>query len=458
MEAHRLKSHGSTANVVRLLVVEDDPDLRDTLVAALTRLGYLVVSVADGEAALTTLAQEEFDLVLLDLRIPKRNGIEVLQTMRGDGQDSEVIIVTGHAEIETAIEALKLKAFDYILKPFRFAELAQVVARAVEHRRLRRENRLLRRAVSQHELEPVMQGQSRAMERLRDLLQRAGQSESHVLILGESGSGKELAARAVHASSARRDLPFLAINCAALPDELLESELFGHERGAFTGAAARRHGLLELAHEGTLFLDEVAEMSSAMQAKLLRTLDSGEIRRLGGDRTLHVDVRVIAATNKDLSRAVASGQFRHDLYYRLSVVVIEVPPLRDRVEDIPPLIESFVGYLIGSGLRPLKFTAEAMQVLTRYSWPGNVRELRNVVERLAVLFSGEEVTPGDVALHLPAISPEIEGRLPSLDEVERRHILKVLQHTRGNRARAAKILDVDPKTLYNKLKSYDISA
>jgi DNA-binding NtrC family response regulator len=424
-------------------------------VAALTRLGYLVSSVTDGEAALTTLAQEEFDIVLLDLRIPRKNGIEVLQAMRAEGHDGEVIIVTGHAGVETAIEALKLKAFDYILKPFRFAELAQVVGRAAEHRRLRRENRVLRRAVSQHELEPVMQGQSRAVERLRELLQRAGQSASHVLILGESGSGKELAARAVHATSARRELPFLAINCAALPDELLESELFGHERGAFTGAASRRHGLLELAHGGTLFLDEVAEMSSAMQAKLLRTLDSGEIRRLGGDRTLHVDVRVIAATNKNLARAMATGHFRHDLYYRLSVVVIEVPPLRERAEDIPLLAEFFAAQCAGVGRRPLKFTAEAMQVLTRYPWPGNVREVRNVVERLSVLSSGDEVTPGDVALHLTATSPEIEGQLPSLDQVERRHILKVLQHTGGNRARAAKILDVDPKTLYNKLKLYD---
>ena len=447
---------GGAANLVRLLVVEDDPDLRDTLRAALTRQGYLVSCAADGEPALALLAQEEFDIVLLDLRLPRKSGIEVLQAMRAEGQDSEVIIVTGHAEMETAIEALKLKAFDYILKPFRFAELAQVIGRAADHRRLRRENRLLRRAVSQHEVEPTMLGQSRTMERLRELLQRAGQSESHVLILGESGSGKELAARAVHAASARRGLPFLAINCAALPDELLESELFGHEKGAFTGAGARRHGLLELAHEGTLFLDEVAEMSHAMQAKLLRTLDSGEIRRLGGDRTLHVDVRVIAATNNDLARTVAAGQFRHDLYYRLSVVVIEVVPLRERAEDIPALVEFFAAQVAGPGQRPLKFTAEAMNVLSRYSWPGNVREVRNLVERLSVLSSGEEITPGDVAMHLLASSPEIEGKLPSLDEVERRHIMKVLQHTGGNRSRAAKILDVDPKTLYNKLKLYDV--
>jgi DNA-binding NtrC family response regulator len=376
-----------------LLVVEDDRDLRDTLVAALGRLGYLAVAVPDGEAALVALAQEEFDLVLLDLRLPRKSGIEVLHAMRAEGQDGEIIIVTGHADVETAIEALKLKAFDYILKPFRFAELTQVVGRAAEHRRLRRENQVLRRAVSQRDLAPVMLGHSRTMDRLRDLLQRAGQSGSHVLIQGESGSGKELAARAVHGASARRDLPFLAINCAALPDELLESELFGHERGAFTGAAARRHGLLELAHDGTLFLDEVAEMS----------------------------------------------------------------PLRERAEDISLLVECFAAQIAGHGQRPLKFTAEAMQVLTRCPGPGNVRELRNVVERLAVMASGGEVTAADVALHLPFTSPEIEGTLPSLDEVERRHILKVLQHTGGNRARAAKILDVDPKTLYNKLKTYSPS-
>jgi DNA-binding NtrC family response regulator len=457
MDTRSLKSERTTANVVRLLVVEDDPALRETVIAGLGRAGVVVESVADGDAALAILSREEFDIVLLDLRIPRKNGIQVLQAMRAEGHDAEVIIVTGHAEVETAIEALKLKAFDYLLKPFRFAELIQVVHRAAEHRRLRRENRLLRRAVSQHELEPVMQGQSRAMDRLRDVLQRAGQSQSHVLILGESGSGKELAARSIHAASSRRDLPFLALNCAALPDELLESELFGHEKGAFTGAAARRHGLLELAHEGTLFLDEVAEMSGAMQAKLLRTLDRGEIRRLGGDRTLHVDVRVIAATNKDLARAVAANEFRHDLYYRLSVVVIEVPPLRERVEDIPLLVEFFANQTAAPGQRPIKITAEAMAMLRRYPWPGNVRELRNVIERLSVLASGEEVTAGDVALHLSPTSPEIENTLPPLDEIERRHILKVLQHTGGNRARAAKILDVDPKTLYNKLKSYNVS-
>src|SRR5215470_12320759 len=387
---------GAPLRAPRLLVVEDDPDLREAWVSGLERAGFTVASAADGEQALAVLARDEFDVVILDLRIPRRDGIQVLQAMRSDGHDAEVIIVTGHAEIETAIEALKLKAFDYVTKPFR----------AAEHRRLRRENRVLRRAVSQHEVEPVMQGASRAMERLLAMLDRAGRANSHVLIVGESGSGKELAARSIHRASPRRDLPFLAINCAALPDELLESELFGHEKGAFTGAAARRHGLLELAHEGTLFLDEVAEMSAAMQAKLLRALDRGEIRRLGGDRTLHVDVRVIAATNKDLTRAIATGEFRHDLYYRLGVVVIEVPPLRERVEDIPLLVEYFAHRAAGPDQRPVKVTAEAMAVLTRYSWPGNVRELRNLMERMTVLSSGEEIASADVALHLGAPAAE----------------------------------------------------
>jgi DNA-binding NtrC family response regulator len=443
-------------NALRLLVVEDEQDLREILVQGLARRGFLVAAAGDGEAALAVLAEQEFDVVILDLRMPRRDGIQVLQQLRADGHDGEVIIITGHADIGTAIEAVKLHAFDYLTKPFQFAELLQAVERAAEYRRLRLENRSLRRAVSQQQVEPLLYGQSRAMDRLRSLLDRASQSSSNVLILGESGSGKELAARSIHRASARCDLPFLAINCAALPDELLESELFGHERGAFTGATGRRHGLLELAHEGTLFLDEVGEMSVAMQAKLLRALDRGEIRRLGGDRTLHVDVRIIAATNKDLMRAAAAGAFRHDLYYRLGVIVIEVPPLRERVEDIPLLVEHFAQQVAPPGRAPVKLTAEAMALLTRYPWPGNVRELRNVVERLSVLSPDGEVTAAEVALHLPSAGSAevVDVGLLSLEEVERRHILKVLQRCGGNRTRAARILGVDPKTLYNKLKAF----
>src|SRR2546425_1002481 len=360
-------------NALRLLVVEDEQELREILVQGLAKRGFNVAAAADGDAGLATLSEQEFDVVILDLRMPRRDGIQVLQQMRTDGHDAEVIIVTGHADIETAVDALKLHAFDYLSKPFQMAELLQIVARAAEYRRLRLENRSLRRAVSQHEIEPLLYGSSRAMDRLRGLLDRASQSASNVLILGESGSGKELAARSIHRGSARRDLPFLALNCAALPDELLESELFGHERGAFTGATARRHGLLELAHMGTLFLEHFTQQVA------------------------------------------------------------------------PP------------GRAPIKVTAEAMGLLTRYHWPGNVRELRNVVERLSVLSEDGEVTAAEVALYLPAVSmDDIDTALISLDDIERRHVLKVLQHCAGNRARAAKILGVDPKTLYNKLKSYHL--
>jgi DNA-binding NtrC family response regulator len=445
------------SNALRLLVVEDEAELRDILAHGLARRGYVVAVAPDGDTAVATLAQQEFDVVLLDLRMPGRDGIQVLHQMRSEGHDAEVIIITGHADIGTAIEALKLHAFDYLSKPFQMAELLQVVQRAAEHRRLRLENRSLRRAVTQQQAEPLLFGQSRAMDRLRGLLERASQSGSNVLILGESGSGKELAARSIHRSSARRDLPFLALNCAALPDDLLESELFGHERGAFTGATGRRHGLLELAHEGTLFMDEVGEMSVAMQAKLLRALDRGEIRRLGGDRTQHVDVRIIAATNKDLAKAANTGAFRLDLYYRLAVVSIDVPPLRERVEDIPLLVEHFAEQVAPQGRAPIKVTAEAMQLLTRYPWPGNVRELRNVVERLSVLSTDGEVTASEVALYLPAVAPGDDGGLLSLEELERRHILKVLQRCSGSRTRASRVLGIDPKTLYNKLKTYHIS-
>jgi two-component system response regulator HydG len=446
------------SNALRLLVAEDEPALRDVVTQGLSRQGFSVIGARDGDEALAVLANQEFDIVLLDLKMPGRDGIQVLQAMRADGHDAEVVIVTGHADVDNAIDAVRLHAFDFLTKPFQFPELLQAVTRAAEHRRLRRENRSLRHAVSQQLAEPLLHGRSGPMERLRGVLERAGQSDSNVLILGESGTGKELCARFIHRASERRHLPFLALNCAALPDDLLESELFGHERGAFTGAAARRHGLLELAHEGTLFLDEVGEMSAAMQAKLLRALDRGEIRRLGGDRTLHVDVRIIAATNRDLGQAAAAGIFRHDLYYRLGVVVIEVPPLRDRVEDVPLLVQHFAAQVAPSGRAPIAVAPEAMALLERYAWPGNVRELRNIVERLSVLSADGVVTAAAVALHLPSAMPEgLEVGLQSLDDVERHHILKVLDRVGGNRTRAARALGVDPKTLYNKLKAYRVA-
>jgi two-component system response regulator HydG len=440
---------------LRLLVVEDEPELRHLLLEGLTRHGFAAAGAVDGDDALRALGQQEYDVVLLDLRMPGRDGIQVLQAMRAEAHDAEVIVVTGHADVDSAIEAVKLHAFDYVTKPFQLPELLQSIGRAAERARQRREHRWRRHPAPRPDEEALLHGRSRVMERLRLVLDLAADSASSVLILGESGTGKELCARSIHRSSPRSAMPFLALNCAALPDELLESELFGHERGAFTGAAARRHGLLELAHEGTLFLDEVGEMSVAMQAKLLRALDQGEIRRLGGDRTLHVDVRIIAATNRDLTQAAATGRFRHDLYYRLGVVVIDVPPLRDRVEDIPQLVEHFAAQVALPGRQPLQVTSEAMALLTRYAWPGNVRELRNIVERLSVLAPDGVVSAADVALYLPAAPPDgADTALVPLEEIERRYILEVLRRCGDNRTRAAKVLGVDPKTLYNKLKTY----
>lgn len=436
---------------LRLLIAEDEPELRDLMVTGLAHSGFVISAARDGEQALGALAEQEFDIVVLDAGMPKRSGIEVLQQMRSGGDDAQVIMLTAPAEVAIAIEAVKLEAVDYITKPFPLTALAEAVERAAETRRLRRENRLLRRAVAQREPPATFHGQSPAIERVRGLLERAGRSESHVLILGESGSGKELAARVIHGESPRRALPFLTMNCAS---ELLESELFGHEGGALTDAAERRHGLLELAHEGTLFLHEVGEMSLPVQAKLLRAIDGGEIRRMGGERALHVDVRIVAATGQDLGRAVARGEFRADLYYRLSVVVVRMPALRERVEDIPLLAEHFARLVAPPGRRPIKLTTEAMSVLTAHAWPGNVRELRDLIERLTVPAATEEITAADVALHVPTPAGEPEGALLSLAEIERQHILTVMRRAGQNRARAAKILGVDPKTLYNKLKSY----
>ncbi|MBI4611313.1 MAG: sigma-54-dependent Fis family transcriptional regulator [Candidatus Rokubacteria bacterium] len=440
---------------LRILIAEDEASLREGLAREFARRGFEVETAEDGVAADEALRARDFDVVLLDLRMPRRDGIEVLKAMRADGHEAEVVIITGHAETETAIEALKLQAYDYITKPFRLAEVLEVVRRAAERRRLQRENRSLRRAVSQSEPDPLLVGKSRALESFKTLLDRAALSESNVLIVGESGSGKELAARHIHGHSQRREMPFLAVNCGALPDELLESELFGHEKGAFTGATAQKHGLLELAHNGTLFFDEVAEMSPAMQVKLLRTLDLGEIRRLGSGRTIRVNVRVLAATNKDIAAEVRAGRFRHDLYYRLGVIVLRVPPLRERAEDIPLLVNHYFQLLIPPGHLLVKIVPEAMAELCRHSWPGNVRELRNMVERFVALSDGEEVTAADVGLHLSvaAASLESDEGLPPLKEVEHRYIAKVLERTGGNRAQAARILGVDPKTLYNKLKA-----
>ena len=435
---------------LRLLIAVDDSGLRDLLVATLARFGFVIAAPADKARALAAMAEEEFHIVILDVGARRAAALEVVGRLRGRGDDAELIVVTGHAGAETAGEAAALEGVYCMAKPFPVGALVTVVLQAARHHRLRRETFALRRAAAQREPRAIIHGQSDVIGGVRALVERAGRSRSHVLIVGERGSGKTLAARAIQQRGAHPDSPFLAVDCS-LAGELLEAELFGQEGGA-SGASGHRHGLLELAHEGTLYLREVSALSAPTQAKLLRAIDRGEIRRVGGERTLHVDVRIVAATSQDLGPAVAQGEFRADLYYRLGAVVVNMPPLRDRVEDIPLLAEHLARTL---GQRPPKFTSEALALLGEYTWPGNVQELRTVVERLSMLVGGDEVTPLEVALHLPDGSPDVDESLLSLEELERRHILKVLRRTGLNRARTARILGVDPKTLYNKLKSYD---
>jgi DNA-binding NtrC family response regulator len=449
------------SDAIRVLVVDDEPVLRELFQEQLGGRGFAVTTAVDGQEGLDLLRAQAFDVVVLDLRMPRMDGLSLLRKMREEEMESEVIILTANAELDTAIEAMKLGAFDYLAKPCRLTEMEVVVRKAFDRRQLTRENRALRRMVAQREAAPTLIAQSPAMRRVLADVEKVAATESPVLIQGESGSGKELIARSIVARSERAGRPFLAVNCGAFQDELLESELFGHEKGAFTGAVAQKHGLFEVADGGTLFLDEVGEMSTAMQAKLLRVLEEGQIRRVGGTRVLKVNVRVLAATNKVLAQEVEAGRFRKDLFYRLNVLSLTLPPLCERSEDIPLLIAHFMGRQVGRR-RPKRLSEEALALLTRYPWPGNVRELENLVERLMVFSEGEVIEAADLppAVRTPAPRPAAaapNGDAPaSLKDVERVHIAMVLAHTGGNKSRAARVLGIDVKTLASKIKTYGL--
>jgi two-component system, NtrC family, response regulator HydG len=448
---------------VRALIVDDDADVRDLLVSILVRAGTRVVEATSGSEAMAVLARDEFDVVLVDVRLPDHSGLDLLRWARAADVDSEMIVLTGHADVETAVEAMRRGAYDFLAKPWKNAELLEVVAKAAEKKALRRENSALREVITRRDGLPTIVGDSPVIREVLAMIGRVAASDSPVLIHGESGTGKELIARSVHLQSPRAGRPFVSINCGALPDTLLETELFGHKKGAFSGAVSSRVGLFEAASGGTLFLDEVGEMSPAMQVRLLRALDSGEVRRVGEERAFHVDVRVVAATAKDLSREATEGRFRWDLYYRMSTVVIPVPPLRRRREDIPLLVEHFLAPFVRAG-RAVRFDAAALDRLAAYHWPGNIRELRNVIERLQILHEGLEV-------HAADLPPEFEGRpapaapavereggdLVSLAEVERRHVARVLHATGWNKARAARVLEVDVKTLNKKIRDFALA-
>ncbi|NWF55522.1 MAG: sigma-54-dependent Fis family transcriptional regulator [Syntrophaceae bacterium] len=451
--------------VIRILIVDDEASHRMMLRAVLQDEGYEVAEASDGPEAVRAVEQEVFDLVLLDIRMTTMDGIETLTEIRKISPFVPVLMMTAYASVKTAVEALKAGAFEYLTKPLDLDELKILIEKALEHYHLREENLVLKERLGDRFDFSRIIGRGQKMKELFDLLAQVSPTDATVLILGESGTGKELVANSIHHNSRRASQPFIKVSCAALPETLLESELFGHERGAFTGAISRREGRFQLAHRGTIFLDEVGEMSPTTQTKILRVLQEKEFELLGGTRTVKVDVRVIAATNKDLGREVKEGRFREDLYYRLNVVPVLLPPLRARRDDIPALAAHFLSLYREKNKKELKgISPRALDLLVRYDWPGNIRELENCMERAVIMSRGEVIAPVDLPPQVQALSPGKEEsgiHLPlniSLGEVERALILKTLEDTGGNRSRAAEILGINRRTLQIKLKEYGMES
>jgi two-component system response regulator HydG len=448
-----------------VLVVDDDSAHRTMLKTLIGGWGYAVSEADDGSTAVEKIKDTAFDLVLMDVRMVKVSGLEALETIKAVNPAIPVIIMTAYSSVETAVKALKQGAHDYLTKPLDFDKLRLTIDRAMEHTRLKEENRLLRETLGQQFDNQNIIGKSPAMLKLLETVSQVAPSEATVLISGESGTGKELIAGALHFNSLRKGGPFVKINCAAITETLLESELFGHEKGAFTGADRRKEGRFSQAHGGTLLLDEVSEMSLMMQVKLLRALQEREFNRVGGEATIQVDVRVIAATNKDLMEQINDGAFREDLYYRLNVVELEVPPLSHRKEDIPLLAQHFLETFVAKNRKEIKgFTPKAMDNLIRYDWPGNVRELMNAVERGVVLARMDYLDVTDFSFmqnsmlqtdqdSADSAALSVKGDVP-LEEIEKAAILSTLQAAGGNKSEAARRLGITRKTLHKKLKAY----
>jgi DNA-binding NtrC family response regulator len=440
---------------LRILVVDDEAIVRDSLDGWFRQDGHQVRTAESAREALRLAAQQHFDLALLDIKMPGMDGLELQGRLAAADPDLTLILMTAYASVESAVQAMKAGAYDYIVKPFDPDELSLLVRRAAEHRSLRAENLRLRNHLDAATAPPPLVGPSVAMRRVLDLVATVAGTDTSVLILGESGTGKELVARAVHAASPRRYNPLVTVNCGALPEGILESELFGHEAGAFTGARARHKGKFEAAAGGTIFLDEVGEVSPKVQVELLRVLEEKAVVRLGGNAPVSVDFRVIAATNQDLAALVKAGKFREDLYWRLNVFTVEIPPLRARPEDILPLAEHFLGrFSQAMSRKGVTFSAAARDALGGYAWPGNVRELQNAVERAVVVAKGPVVEASDLPLHVTSTS--VRSSHGSLAEVERAHILAILDSSGWNITRAARTLEVDRVTLYNKIRKYEL--
>jgi DNA-binding NtrC family response regulator len=447
-----------TETAGRVLVVDDESEMRALLRDELSERGYRVAAAANGRDALKKLGEDEYDVVVTDLHMQGMQGLELLGEAKRHHSGANVIIMTAFGSVESAIEAMKQGAYDYVTKPIKTDELALVVDKAVREAQLRREVQQLRRAVREDYSFHQILGKSKPMREVFDLIRRVADSQTNVLITGESGTGKELAAKAIHFNSDRRSGPFVPVNCAAIPETLLESELFGHVKGAFTDAKGDKRGLFEEAHGGTLFLDEISELPLMLQAKILRAIQEKEIRRVGATRAVAVDTRIIAATNLALADEVKAKRFREDLYYRLNVIEIRMPPLRERREDIPLLVDAFLKKCAEASKKAVKgLTESALALLMDYPWPGNVRELENVIERAVTLARGEKVMPEDLppAIHGSRgdrkVIDEAADRTLPLEDMEKEYILRILDKTGGNKYQAAQLLGIDRKTLYRKL-------
>jgi DNA-binding NtrC family response regulator len=441
----------------RLLLVEDDEVLREMLGRRFAREGVPVTAVGSGEEALGKFQQQEFDVALFDLHLPGISGLDLLEKFKAAQPDAEVLLLTAHGSIETAIQAMKRGAYDYLTKPFQVPELEVHVQKAYEKVRLARRQRQWLEQVRYESPRYRLVGSSPAMRRVVQMIEKVAPTDASVLVCGPSGTGKELVARAIHYNSPRRDRPLVTINCASLQETLLESELFGHEKGAFTGAVQTKPGLIEVAEGGTLFIDEVAEMAPNLQAKLLRVLEDGHYRRVGGTQEVYADVRVVAATNKDLEEEQKAGRFRDDLYYRLNVVTIALPPLCERRQDIPELVAHFLATR-QVGPEPYRVAPEALEALKRYDWPGNVRELANVLERAQILAEGHLITLDDLpdaVVESAALAPP-GGDPRLLSEMERQHVALVLQQEKGNKVQAARALGISRRALYRLIAKYHL--
>ena len=442
---------------VNILIVDDEEIVRESLANWLEEDGYEVEAVENGARALERLPAKDWNLAMVDLKMPGMDGIQLMDEIRKVRPDTIVIIMTAYATVDTAVQAMKKGAYDYIVKPFNPEDLSITIRKIIEHQKLVKENIYLRKELKKQYRLHDMVSKNHKMIEIFELVKTVAKSNSTVLVQGESGTGKELLSRAIHMESPRKDAPFVTVSCAALTESLLESELFGHEKGAFTGADQARSGKIELAKDGTLFLDEIGDISLKLQMDLLRVLEEKEFRRVGGTQLISVNSRIIAATNRELTKAIEEEKFREDLYYRLNVISVTLPPLRERKEDVPLLVEHFLErFNIEMGKNVEGIAESAMRLLLDYGWPGNARELRNVIERAMVVTKGKMILEADLSLpQAPGVSVS-DGRGKSLSEMEKEHIRRILKENRWNIIRSAQVLGIDRVTLYNKIRKYEL--